>query len=343
MRKVKYIEIAEELMKEIRSGKFRAGEKLYSRSQLAEKYNIGAITAVRVQDYLAARSYVRKVHGGGIYVNYAPDSLAMKMERHEFPEIRKIIELRFGRLSMDSFSKRFFQAIDRNVRERKLSYHLHTYGLSEISETSLNNLDIDPEAGYLILFEGPLSMMYSIAALINPNVHNVLIDNIIPGSNCVLTDSFDGMGKVVDYAVESGCRRFVFAKNYAHHLGDLYNEERAWAAQYHLRRHGFECIILDTGSYNDLLRLLCPDRKTAFLFPQDEPAIRFRCLLSEKQRKNVLITGFDDFSLVEKPFPGLVTIRPDTETIVRKAFDILCGPHTYRKQIVRIPGELVIS
>ena len=344
IKKIKYIEIAEELMEEIRSGKFKAGDKLYSRSQLAAKYNIGAITAVRVQDYLADRSYVRKVHGGGIYVNYDKDSLSMKVERQEYPKIRKIIELRMGYSRRVNFSLPFFHAIDQIVAERKLSYQLHQYSVSEISEASFNTLDLDPDAGYLILGTGPLSMMYSAAALINPNVHNVLMDGIIPGCNCVLTDSFDGIGKIVDYAVESGVRNFVFAKNYARQLGDLYNEERTYAAQYHTRRRGFDCTVVESGSYDGLMELVkSSGEKTAFLFPQDEPACRFGHLLTTEQRKNILLAGFDDFPGFETALPRLVTIRPDQEKIVRTAIDILCGEHTYRKRIVRIPGTLIVK
>jgi DNA-binding LacI/PurR family transcriptional regulator len=342
-RKIKYVEIAEDLMEDIRLGKFRAGEKLYSRSQLVEKYKIGAITAVRVQNYLANSNYVRKVHGGGIFVNYDKDSLPMKLEQRTYPKIKKIIELRLSAYTKDSFPNAFFGTIKKIVSEKKMPYQLHSYTPSEVSANSFNLLPIDYDAGYLVVGVGPMSMIYSISALINPRVHNVLIDSIIPGANCVLTDSFDGMGKLVDYAVESGCKRFIFAKNFAPHLGDIYNEERCYAALYHCRRHGYDCIVVDSGSYDELISAIKTDSvKTAVMFPQDEPACRLKTLIHGAKNIHILITGFDDFTGFETSVSPPTTVRIDQERIVQASIEILCGEHTYRKKIVRIPGHLIV-
>ena len=340
---VKYIEIAEELKQEIISGKYKAGDKLYSRSQLAAKYHIGEVTAVRVQNYLAQGGFVRKVPGGGIFVNYASDSLAMRLERNHWPKVRKIVEFRLNSsVRSESFPKRFYAEIEKQIRDRNIPYQLRLFTSSEVSENALNLFQNEADAGYLILFQGAMTTFYTGTLLLNPNIHNVVLDTIIPGANCVLTDSFDGMRQLVDCAVERGCKSFVFAKNFEKSLGDLYNEERTDAALYHCRRHGYGCLVLDSGSYDELVEHLASVReKTAVMFPQDEPACRLKKLLDKSHLKKLLITGFDNFSEFEKMEPDIPTIAIDYKKIVETALDILCGEHNFRKRIIRVPGRLV--
>lgn len=342
-RVVKYIEIAEELKQEIISGKYKPGDKLYSRSQLAAKYRIGAITAVRVQNYLAQGGFIRKVPGGGIYVNYASDSLMMRLECGHRAKIRKIIELRFNSSrEADNFPTRFYSEIENQIRKRNLPYQQRVFTASEVSENALNLIQPEPDAGYLVLFLGGLTSFYAGSLLLNPNIHSVLLDMIIPGSNCVLTDSFDGMRQIVDHAVGQGCREFIFAKNFQKSLGDLYNDERADAALYHCRRHGFECRIADSGSYNELVTLVSSGKeKAAVMFPQDEPALRLKRLLGKSRPKDLLITGFDNFAEFEKQTAEIPTIALDYGKMVENAFDILCGEPVFRKRVIRVPGRLI--
>jgi DNA-binding LacI/PurR family transcriptional regulator len=343
IKEIKYIKVAEELMEEILSGKFKAGEKLYSRAQIASKYGIGTATAVRVQDYLAHRGYVRKVHGSGIFVNYDKDSLPMKMEQRKYQNINRIIELRWHNTDKENFCKGFYEAINAKIQQVKIGYEQKLFGLSEISENAINTLPLDPNAGYLIVASGPLSIRYTISALINPNIHNVLIDNLLPGTNCVLSDSFDGMEKLVDYAIESHCKHFIFAKNFVSHLGDVYNEERCYAGVYHCRRHGHDCTVIDSGSYDELIEAINSSRqKTCVMFPQDEAAYRLKKLIKSDKKRDVIVTGFDDFPGFEKPTETIATIRIDKSQMVDTAIDILTAPHVFRKKIVRIPGKFLV-
>ena len=43
----KYLQIENELKKEIISGKFKYGDKFYSEAQLKEKFNVSSITVIR--------------------------------------------------------------------------------------------------------------------------------------------------------------------------------------------------------------------------------------------------------------------------------------------------------
>lgn len=342
-KKIRYIEIAEKLMEDIRSGKYKAGEKIYSRAKLSAQFHISAVTAVRVQDYLVSRGYVRKVHGSGVFVNYDSNSLLMKLEKKNYPEIKRIIELRYIGNPMNDFASEFYQLIDEYIKTKKIEYQLKEYDYSEVSMNAINTLPLDPDAGYFIFSIGSLSISYSIGALINPCIHNVLLDGLMPETNCVLTDSFDGMEKIVDYAVETGCKRFIFAKNFVDSLGNLYNEERCYAGMYHCRRHGYECTVIDSASYNELIEVIGKSRmKTCVMFPQDEGAVRLKKLLKSKKKSNVLITGFDDYAGFEGTTESLTTIRINKRKMVETAIDILTGPHVIRKKIVRIPGDLII-
>ena len=43
----KYLQIENELKKEIISGKFKYGDKFYSEAQLKDKFNVSSITVIR--------------------------------------------------------------------------------------------------------------------------------------------------------------------------------------------------------------------------------------------------------------------------------------------------------
>lgn len=210
---------------------------------------------------------------------------------------------------------------------------------------SINMLPIDPEAGYIVLSAGPRTILHSALALLSPNVYNVLRDGIIPGCNCIISNSFDGMKKLVDYAASIWCERFIFAENFSVSPGDYYNSERREAAAWHCKRLNFRCETVSCGIYPDLLAVLRAhkERKTAVLFPQDEPALRFKTLMrSQPNRGKVLVTGFDDYSALEPGLEHLTTIRVDRRGMGRAGVELLAAPPGIRKRIIRLPGELMI-
>ncbi len=340
---IRYIQVAEELRLEIISGKFQPGDKFYSRSQLAARCGISEPTAVRVQNMLAKYGYIRKVVGGGCYVNFMTTPLASALETQQAGKISRIVEYRFGPGAAYEFPKRFYRALDSVFEKDPFPYTLKIYTPSEVSGNTLSACEIEPDTGYLVVSQGAITMLYCGHLLFNPTVHSVLVDSVVPGSDCVITDSFDGMEKIVDYVFSQGCRRVIFAKNFVKSLGDYYNEERAYGAVYHCRRHGKECTVVDSGSFDDLLNLIRSSKeKTAVIFPQDTEAVRLQQILEPNELKRLVVTGFDDCVEFGRPSGSLTTIAVDHEKIMETAVSLLREGSARRKRIVRVPGKLIV-
>jgi len=66
-----YHQMKEDLVKMIRDKTFKAGEKLYTESELCKKYEVSAITAKRVLNELAQEGYISRYPGKGSFVNQA--------------------------------------------------------------------------------------------------------------------------------------------------------------------------------------------------------------------------------------------------------------------------------
>lgn len=338
-----YIAVAEEIIADIERGCFKPGDRLYSRREIAEKYHVGEVTAVNAQNYLVKHGIVRKLQGKGCFVNFGSDSLAIKLEKKDWSPVKKIVDIRFDNDNEHSSRKNYYDEVERALRERRLpDYQLRYFSRDEVASNLCNTFPPEEHTGYLIFYLGAHVSFFTARILLNPLVHSVVIDAIFPDANCILTDSFDGMGQIVEYAAENGCQEFIFAKNYIPSLGTINNEERAYGAVFHCVKRGLNCRVINTGSYDELKTLVGGiKRKTAVMFPQDEGALIFKRLL--KKYDHVMVTGFDDFPGGENADPSLPTITHDYRTIIDTAFDILTGKPTKRKQIIRIKGNLKIG
>lgn len=65
---IKYVEIEEFIMKNIRNGYYGANDKILSENQLADKFNTSRMTARKAIENLVARNYLYKIMGKGTFV-----------------------------------------------------------------------------------------------------------------------------------------------------------------------------------------------------------------------------------------------------------------------------------
>ena len=65
----KYERIKQDIISEIRQGIFKAGDKLYSESDLKKKYDVSSITAVKALQELVNEGYVVRYQGKGTFVS----------------------------------------------------------------------------------------------------------------------------------------------------------------------------------------------------------------------------------------------------------------------------------
>ena len=336
----KYMAVANEIIAEIVAGKYKAGDKLYSRSEIMKKFAVGEVTAVRVQNYLEAGGLVRKAPRSGMYVCYDSDSFSVKLERANSEPPERLIEFR-NRSHHDKFYEPLYRELERCAERHGFPYKTVTFSDHEVSEYAVNCLADDPSAGYLSISSGSASLLFSSMILLNGNVKSVLLDGIIPQSDCVLIDSFSGMKQLIDYAVGQGCRNFIYAKNFCRTLGGIHNEERELASRWHCHYRNVPFAVDDTGNYDELLeRVRKVKEKTAVLFPQDDAAYTLKRLLGNTN-PDILITGFDDYCSTEKNDHTIPSIRWDHKAMAEAVFDLMQEGCTRIRKIKRIPGILV--
>ncbi|PAV31141.1 GntR family transcriptional regulator [Virgibacillus profundi] len=83
-----YLQLMEDLIKKIDSGKFRENEKLNSERELCEIYNMSRITVRQALQELKREGYIYKLHGKGTFV--APKSINQNLVKlYSFTEEMK--------------------------------------------------------------------------------------------------------------------------------------------------------------------------------------------------------------------------------------------------------------
>lgn len=67
----KYVEIQNKLKQEIKSGKFKYGDRFYSEADLKDKFNVSSITIIRALRELVLEGYLVRYQGKGTFVSYS--------------------------------------------------------------------------------------------------------------------------------------------------------------------------------------------------------------------------------------------------------------------------------
>ena len=150
-----YEQIAEIIYQEIRNGKFKDGERLYSRNEIVKKFHVSPVTATRVQNVLAKAGIIRKVRGGGIYYTLPRrySKLERKLDQRKNRALKKIIYLNtvFAGQPKSPYLTDFIQAVRQAAADAGIEYGEQTINSSEISEDLHPYFEVEENAGYLVV------------------------------------------------------------------------------------------------------------------------------------------------------------------------------------------------
>ena len=335
-----YLRVAGEVAEEIKNGHFRTGDRLYSQKELCDKFEISGMTAVRVQDSLAKMGLVRKVRGSGVFVNYMKN---VSVIPENSTALKRVVFITY---SNNQWVDKFQAGIKQRTEHLGLDFRVECINPNMVSTEVFSAYPTRRDEGYIVVSTGAGIHFATGALLFSPLVRSVLIDFIIPGSPCVLTDNFDGIEKLIEHAVSLGHRRFLFASNYNRALGAVNSSERELAFKLVMKYRKLEGNVVASGKYDDIVNMLkSQDAPTSILFPQDDSALRCQKILKDVRLKKIpLIMGFDDFAPLEEGLEHLSTIRIDFQGMGATAVDILpeCGNDRRFDKIVRVPGELIV-
>ncbi|GAA0397527.1 hypothetical protein Acor_74740 [Acrocarpospora corrugata] len=88
-----YLQIADDLRREVKAGRFKAGERLPARRQLAQRYGVAIETVRRALDELAHEGIIGAQSTRGTYVIKVPDRAELPSELQQvISEVRRLAE-----------------------------------------------------------------------------------------------------------------------------------------------------------------------------------------------------------------------------------------------------------
>ena len=133
----RYEQIAEMILQEIRNGKFKPGDRIYSRTEIVRKFRVSPVTASRVQNALAEAGRIRIVRGGGIYILPRKYSrLENKLNQRKNWKLEKIVYLKvnYAKQRDDLYRQDYIDAVKKAaIRTSRSRCHK---GLSCVPEFS---------------------------------------------------------------------------------------------------------------------------------------------------------------------------------------------------------------
>jgi len=345
-----YLEVAERIAGDIRDGLFQPGERLHSRKELCERFSISGPTAVRVQGELVKMGLIRKVRGSGVFVNYLKEFPDFSSKQNTANLKKVVLFMKPSGGGWGAWPEAIQAGIQLRATQLRLDLRIEIIPAGSMGADVFMAYPAKADEGYIAISTGAEIHFAAGALLFSPSVKSVLIDYITPGSSCVLTDNFDGVGKLVAHAVSRGRRNFIFASNFTGTgftaTGALNASERELAFRQEARLRGLRSAVIDSGRFEDIVDAVKGESaSTAVLFPQDDAALRCRRILQTAGIAPMpLVMGFDDFAPSEKGLERMTTIRVDRAAMGATAVDTLlaCGGAGRSEKIIRVPGELIV-
>lgn len=194
----------------------------------------------------------------------------------------------------------------------------------------------------------------SVIELVKSDIPIVTIDHIFDNCTAILSDNVNSIRELVNYIYGCGHRKIAMV----HGEKTSVTDKRVAGFYMACEELGLRvpCDYIKPALYHDpdssaeatrqLLAL--PDRPTCILFPDDFSFIGGRNELERQGLaipEDISVTGFDGIYLSRVLRPGLTTWKQDTDSIGRKAAQMLIeaikNPKASIAQQIIVPGQLV--
>lgn len=102
MMEAKYERIKQDIIQEIKNGKFQPGEKVYSENEIKNKYEVSSITAVKALQELVRDGYIFRIQGKGSFVSKRKRDELVKFTDLEFsPETEQVRVLSVEKVKLE--------------------------------------------------------------------------------------------------------------------------------------------------------------------------------------------------------------------------------------------------
>lgn len=98
----KYERIKQDIIQEIKNGKFQPGDKVYSENEIKNKYEVSSITAVKALQELVRDGYIFRIQGKGSFVSKRKRDELVKFTDLEFsPETEQVRVLSVEKIKLE--------------------------------------------------------------------------------------------------------------------------------------------------------------------------------------------------------------------------------------------------
>lgn len=190
--------------------------------------------------------------------------------------------------------------------------------------------------------------------LVNSGIPVVTIDHVFNNRMAVLSDNVAGMDALVRYVYGKGHRRIALihgdptavTENRLTSFHRTCSELGLEIGEAYIRRSNFHDSETCRAITAELLAL--PERPTCILFPDDISYLGgLNAILDAGLRvpQDISVTGYDGIRLSQVMIPKLTTFHQDTDTLGRKAAELLIRliekPKTTLPQQLVVPGWLL--
>ncbi len=324
-----YQSIIDDIRGKIHSKYLSPGEKIDSVNELCNRYDVSTVTAVRALSELKSMGIVKTIKGKGSYItDNCITAFSEKPEKSE--QIREVALLVSSKdnLADNLFQGKIANAIFKASYDSGLSFRTQVCSNSNLPGVPSPPVSFSAKDAVLLLTGTPNFRMLANAKESAGTI--IVIDAIVSGFNCILSDNYGGMNQMINHLYSLGHRNIALGTNFRRSINDVNENERRNAFELICGIRNIKHQIVEGDNYEDLFALLNKkDSPTAFVFTQDDPALKFMRLLQENGKKvpeEISIAGFDNQAEMEEGLEDLTTIHVDKDAMGKTAIRMISKP-----------------
>ncbi|MHC4872702.1 MAG: GntR family transcriptional regulator [Planctomycetota bacterium] len=341
-----YQTIVKDIEDRLHSGEFTGGDKLYSIGELKKYYNVSATTAVRAIEELKEKELICSIKGKGCFFRGSPQISGILHENEDLKEI--VIITTVMRKDRTDFNSKIIEGIKSAADGIGVNSHIKVVPHTEA--TGMHRLPFKPKASEGIILVGSAMSVGLYPVLKSSRVRTVVVDTVLSGVNCVATDNFDGIHKLIVCLKNLGHTSFLMSAYHSSSPNPANENERIEAFRFFTEQYNLKSKIVEGDQHEEILRLLKGrNRPTAVMFTQDEPALDFIGEAEEAGFKipdDISITGFDKYSSSRRSVEKLTTIDVNRIEMGKAAVRLLLSSDSrknYIKPWARVRGSLSVK
>lgn len=341
MKKIPLYEmILQHFEEKILSGELSSGNRLPTELEIAKKFQVSRITAVRALKELEIKGYIHRKKGSGSYVNKG--SWKRENKSNQLAIISLVLPYN------DKYTADFMKGIEEVAKDQKYFVTFHNSSDDPDEEKVIIEEIISRGSHGIILYPSiPPYNMELFSNLVIDQYPLVLIDKQIPGLDLsiVWADNQKGFYDITKYLLQLGHRRLIFVGTSVYSISSEFQRYRGFCKAHIdlgvplLKKHLFSYADLNTIPSDYKIHENLKHREIHYLFDllnefklEERPTaitavndLVAQSILSTAQEKGISIpkdfsvTGFDNRTFSPSLPISLTTVAQPAYEIGRRA------------------------